>query len=121
MIRHDGELVQDTFSDDQSLVIDVKDKGLVVISGCAHSGIINSVSYARELTGQRDVCAVLGGFHLSGPAMSPAVAPTIAELKKMSPRLICPMHCTGFGTIARIAGEMPQAFVLNSAGTRITI
>ena len=121
LIRHGGEPVRDTFADDQSIVIDLKDKGLVVISGCAHSGIINSVFYARELTGRRNICAVIGGFHLSGQAMAPIVGPTIEALKKMSPQMISPMHCTGFGTISRLAKEMPDAFVLNSVGTRINL
>ena len=121
LIRHDGKLIPDTFKDDQSIVINLKHKGLVVISGCAHSGIINSVFYARELTGCRNVCAVIGGFHLSGKNMEPVVGPTIEKLKKMSPQVISPMHCTGFGTISRLAKEMPDAFVLSSVGTRLTL
>ncbi len=121
MILRDGELVPDTFRDDQSIVINLKHKGLVVISGCAHAGIINSVLYARELTGQADVCAVIGGFHLSGAIMEPAIEPTVEELKKMSLQVISPMHCTGFKAITRIASEMPGAFVLSSVGTRILL
>lgn len=121
MIFRDGGFVPDTFRDDQSIVVNVKNKGLVVISGCAHAGIINSVLYGRELTGRTDVCAVIGGFHLSGAIMEPAIEPTVKELKKMSLQVISPMHCTGFKAIARIAGEMPDAFVLSSVGTRILL
>jgi len=121
LIKQNGEFIPDTFKDDQSLVINLGKKGLVVISGCAHSGIINSVLYARELTGQKKVCAVIGGFHLSGAAMEPSMEPTIKEMKKMSLQLITPMHCTGFKAISRFATELPHAFVLSSVGTRIIL
>ena len=78
-IFRDGEFVPDMFRDDQSIVVNLKDKGLVVISGCAHAGIINSVLYARQLTHQAHVCAVIGGFHLSGAIMEPAIEPTVEE------------------------------------------
>lgn len=121
LIKRDEALVPDTFKDDQSLVVNLGPKGLVVISGCAHSGIINSVSYARQLTGQTKICAVIGGFHLSGAMMEPSIEPTIKEMKKMSLQLISPMHCTGFKAISRFAQELPDAFVLNSVGTRLIL
>ena len=65
----DGRWEPDPIRDDQALVINVKDKGLVVISGCAHAGIINTVEYARKITGIDHVHAVLGGFHLTGPLL----------------------------------------------------
>ena len=119
--RQGDEFVPDTFRDDQSLVIHIKDKGLAVISGCAHSGIINSIGQARRLTGVNDVFAVIGGFHLSGPAMAPAVAPTIEELKKMAPALVCPMHCSGFPAISALSRALPESFVLSSVGSRILL
>ena len=118
---HGGRQVPDPFNDDQSLVVHVKDKGLAVISGCAHSGIINSVMCARQMTKKEKVYAVIGGFHLSGAMMAPAIAPTVEALKEIHPDLICPMHCTGFMTIAKIAREFPEQFVLSSVGSRILI
>ena len=56
----------DPVRDDQAIVINVKGKGLIVISGCAHAGIINTVEYAKEITGVETVHAVMGGFHLTG-------------------------------------------------------
>ncbi|MCK5836868.1 MAG: MBL fold metallo-hydrolase [Desulfobacula sp.] len=120
-IQRNGTFHSDTFKDDQSLVINLCDKGLVVISGCAHSGIINSILYARELTGQQNVCAVIGGFHLSGAVMEPSIEPTIEEMKKMSLQVISPMHCTGFKAISRFAEALPDAFVLSSVGSRIVL
>ncbi|MBC2705806.1 MBL fold metallo-hydrolase [Desulfobacula sp.] len=121
LIKSNGEFVSDTFKDDQSLVINLGNKGLVVISGCAHAGIINSVLYAGELTGNKKICAVIGGFHLSGAVMEPSIEPTIEEMKKMAVQVISPMHCTGFKAITRFAEEMPDAFILNSVGSRIIL
>ena len=113
--------VSDIFLDDQSLVLHIRDKGLAVISGCAHSGIINSIQQARQLTGTDDVFAVIGGFHLSGAAMAPAVAPTIEALKQLSPSLVCPMHCSGFTAVSALSEALPDSFVLSSVGSRIIL
>jgi 7,8-dihydropterin-6-yl-methyl-4-(beta-D-ribofuranosyl)aminobenzene 5'-phosphate synthase len=121
LIKRNGKFISDTFKDDQSLVINLGLKGLVVISGCAHSGIMNSVLYASQLTGQKKIYAVIGGFHLSGAVMEPLIEPTIKEMKKMNLQLISPMHCTGFKATTRFAEEMPEAFVLNSVGSRIIL
>lgn len=66
----DGRWAPDPINDDQAVVINVKDKGLVVISGCAHAWIINTVKYAQKITGINHIHAVLGGFHLIGPLLS---------------------------------------------------
>jgi 7,8-dihydropterin-6-yl-methyl-4-(beta-D-ribofuranosyl)aminobenzene 5'-phosphate synthase len=61
----------DPLEDDSAVVAHVKGKGLVVLSGCAHSGIVNTVAYAREITGVDEVFAVMGGFHLTGADFEP--------------------------------------------------
>ena len=66
--------------DDQALIINVADHGLVVLTGCGHAGIVNIVRYARRLTGIDTVAAVVGGFHLSGPAFEPIIKPTVDAL-----------------------------------------
>jgi len=121
LIKINGEFIPDTFKDDQSLIINLGNKGLVIISGCAHAGIINSVLYAVELTGNKKIHAVIGGFHLTGAVMEPSIEPTIEEMKKMAVQVISPMHCTGFKAITRFAEEMPDAFILNSVGSRIIL
>ena len=120
-IERDGQIVPDAFSDDQFLVVSLGDRGLVVISGCAHAGIVNSLHFARELTGQSRICAVVGGFHLTGPAMAAAIEPTIAEMKNFSPEVIVPMHCTGHKALSRFEEELPGAFLLNSVGSNLTL
>lgn len=116
-VFRNGGWEADPISDDQALVINVKDKGLVVISGCAHAGIINTVEYARKITGEDKVHAVMGGFHLTGPLFEPVIAPTIAAMKKIDPAYVVPMHCTGWNAINRFFAEMPGRCVLNTVGT----
>ena len=121
LVERDGKLEQDPMLDDQALVINLKGKGLVVISGCSHSGIINTALFARELTGVERIYAVIGGFHLSGPAFEPIIEETLGELKNMAPEVIVPMHCTGWKAIQRISQEFPSSFLLNSVGSKINL
>jgi 7,8-dihydropterin-6-yl-methyl-4-(beta-D-ribofuranosyl)aminobenzene 5'-phosphate synthase len=115
--RIDGQWVVDPFHDDQGLAVKVKDKGLVVIGGCSHAGIINTVKHAQKAAQVDTVHAVLGGFHLTGPAFEPIIEPTIEVMKKIGPDYVVPMHCTGWNAINQFAEEMPGQFVLNSVGT----
>ncbi|MBI3245577.1 MAG: MBL fold metallo-hydrolase [Deltaproteobacteria bacterium] len=107
--------------DDQAVVVNVRNKGLVILTGCGHAGAINTIRQAQELTGEQRVHAVIGGFHLSGPLFEPIIAPTVAALKAMNPELIVPAHCTGWKAVHAIARELPQAFVQNSVGTRFVL
>jgi len=116
-----GKLVEDPLIlDDQSLILHVKGKGLVIVAGCAHAGIINTLRYARELTGVRRIHAVLGGFHLSGKQGELALEPTIRDLKKIGPKVVIPSHCTGWKAINRIQQRMPGRFILASVGSVYT-
>ncbi len=107
--------------DDQALVVHVKDKGLVILTGCGHAGAINTICQAKSLTGIDSVYAILGGFHLTGTIFEPIIEPTVAALKELNPALIVPAHCTGWKATHRIARELPDAFVPNSVGTRFII
>jgi 7,8-dihydropterin-6-yl-methyl-4-(beta-D-ribofuranosyl)aminobenzene 5'-phosphate synthase len=100
--RVDDEFIRDYLDDDQSIVINVRDKGLVVVSGCAHSGIVNTVNYAQEISGVDQVWAILGGFHLA-PAEDDEIQRTIDEIKNLKPTLIAPSHCTGFKATSQFA------------------
>jgi len=113
----DGRWVIDPFLDDRGVAAKIDGKGLVVIGGCSHAGIINTVRHAQKATGTLKVHAVLGGFHLTGPMMEPVVGPTIREMKKMDVRFVVPCHCTGWGAINQFAGQMPERFILNTVGT----
>ena len=117
----DGELVFDPFIDDQSIVVNLNGKGLVVISGCAHAGIINTIRFAQKTTGEQNIQAVLGGFHLSGLFFEKIHDKTFAELEKLNPEVLIPMHCTGWKAIGRLQEEFPSSFALNSVGSKVTL
>jgi len=106
----------DTLTDDQSVVILVKEKGLVIVSGCAHAGIVNTVRHAQKITGEEQVWAVVGGFHL-GRAPRECIDATIAGLQAIQPTVVSPGHCTGFEAFCAFAKAMPDQFVLNVVGT----
>lgn len=118
--RKDGEESWDAIEDDSSIVMHLKDKGLVILSGCAHAGIVNTVQYAVKATGIDRIHAVMGGFHLSGPFFEPLIDRTTLELQKMNPAYIIPTHCTGRKAIMEMEKQMPQQFILNMAGTKLT-
>jgi 7,8-dihydropterin-6-yl-methyl-4-(beta-D-ribofuranosyl)aminobenzene 5'-phosphate synthase len=115
-----GQEVPDDLKDDTSVVVNVKGRGLVVLSGCAHSGIINTVRYAIEVTGVQKVYAVMGGFHLNGPAFEPIIGETLVEMLQIAPDYVIPTHCTGRKAITAIENAMPDAFILNMSGTKLT-
>ncbi len=102
--------------DDRAIVINVKGKGLVILSGCAHAGIINTVSYSQKITGLDSICAVIGGFHLAGKTTENRIEQSVEELRKMNLNLIAPSHCTGWRAKCAMARTMPNAFVWNSVG-----
>ncbi len=121
LVERDGSLEPDPIKDDQSLVINLKGKGLVIITGCSHAGIVNTILYAKKLTGIEKVYAVLGGFHLSGAFFEKILEKTIDELKALSPAVVVPMHCTGRKAMELLSREFPASFVLNSVGSKITL
>jgi 7,8-dihydropterin-6-yl-methyl-4-(beta-D-ribofuranosyl)aminobenzene 5'-phosphate synthase len=107
--------------DDQALVVSLGDRGLVVLSGCGHAGIVNTVRYACNLTGQNAIAAIVGGFHLSGPMFERIIEPTVDALAELSPSLLVPAHCTGWKAVHRMAIRFPDAFVMSAVGTTITL
>lgn len=107
--------------DDQAVVLHVKDKGLVILTGCGHAGAINTIRYAQDLTGIQKVYAVIGGLHLTGALFERIIPPTVAALKALNPALIVPAHCTGWKATHALARELPEAFVSNSVGTRFIL
>ena len=102
--------------DERAVTINIKGKGLVILSGCAHAGIINTVNYAQQITGTKKVYAVLGGFHLAGKTFENRIQPTIEELRRITPELIVPSHCTGWKAMCAMAKAFPETFLWNSVG-----
>jgi len=103
--------------DDQALVIHVAEKGLVVLTGCGHAGVVNICRYARRLTGVDRIYAVLGGFHLNGPLFEPIIGATCDALADLAPEVIVPAHCTGWKATHALAARFPESFIQNSVGT----
>ena len=107
--------------DDQAAVLNVRDKGLVILTGCGHAGVVNIVRYARKLTGVDRVYAVIGGFHLNGPLFEPIIPATCEALAELAPEVIVPAHCSGWRAIHALAATFPDAFIQNSVGTRFEL
>ncbi len=116
-MKKGDHFIHDTFPDDQSVIFHLKGKGLVILSGCAHAGIINSVRHARQITGIDTIHAVIGGFHLSG-APDDVVDRTVAAMQECDPHMIVPLHCSGMNAIFRFLEAMPGQVVINTVGTR---
>lgn len=107
--------------DDQAVVLHVRDKGLVVLTGCGHSGIVNIVRHARRLTGVPRVYAVLGGLHLSGRVFEPIIPRTVDALADEGLDIVVPAHCTGWKAQLALANALPGIFCPNSVGSRFEL
>jgi len=113
--RQGDILVPDDLEEDQAIVIQVRGKGLVVLSGCAHAGIVNTIHYAREISGVDRVFAVIGGFHLAR-SKPEEIQATIDAIQSLKPELVVPCHCTGFDAICAFSKQMPEQFVPGVVG-----
>lgn len=120
--RRDGDWEPDPLiHDDQCAIVNVRDRGLVIVTGCGHSGIINIIRHAQALTGVAEVYAVIGGFHLTGALFESLIPRTVRDLQEIGPRYLAPGHCTGWSAIHQIARSMPEAFIANSVGTNYVL
>jgi 7,8-dihydropterin-6-yl-methyl-4-(beta-D-ribofuranosyl)aminobenzene 5'-phosphate synthase len=107
--------------DDQALVLRIRDLGLLVLSGCGHSGIVNVVRYAQKLTGEQKLAAVIGGFHLSGAMFEGIIPPTVRAFDELAPAFLMPSHCTGWKAVHQFAARYPEAFVPSTVGTTLEL
>jgi 7,8-dihydropterin-6-yl-methyl-4-(beta-D-ribofuranosyl)aminobenzene 5'-phosphate synthase len=103
--------------DDQALVVHVRGRGLVVLTGCGHAGAVNIVRHAQRLTGVSAVAALVGGLHLNGPAFEPVIGPTVEALTALAPSLVVPGHCTGWRAQHALAAALPNAWTAGSSGS----
>ena len=118
-VKENGTLKPDGLADDLALIIDAE-FGLIVILGCSHRGIVNTLRHAQKLTGKEKIYAAVGGTHLF-PASKERLEKTAAELKEMGIQRLGVSHCTGFAASAWLAGEFGESFFLNNAGTRFSL
>jgi len=105
--------------DDKGIVLDIHEKGLVVITGCGHAGIINTAQHAQKITGVQKIYCIMGGFHLIRDIGEPTIKRAIEEMKRLDPEVIVPCHCTGFKAMQEFERAFPGSFVLNASGTKI--
>ena len=119
LVEQNGAVVADSFPGEQAMAFNVKGKGLVIVSSCAHRGIVNTVKHIRKMSGVEKVHAVVGGFHLVN-AKPEVIERTVADMKAINPAYLVPAHCTGFEATIAFAKAMPDSFILNTAGTKYT-
>lgn len=117
-IEIDGKIEPDPFLDDQAVALDVKGKGIVVVTGCAHSGVVNTVEHIKRLIERRDIYAIVGGFHLND-ASEERLKRTTEALKSINPKLVVPCHCTGKDATFTLKQELGDAVVYGEAGLMI--
>jgi len=119
LVKIGEEYAQDLILDDQTLFVNTK-KGLVIILGCSHSGIINIINHIIKKTGQTHIRTIIGGTHL-GPASEDTKEKTIKALKKFDIEKIGVSHCTGLETSMRLFQEFGDRFFFCNVGTEIEI
>ena len=115
VIKSGDGYVKDDLRDDQSVVVETE-KGLFILLGCCHSGIINTLSYIVEKMGRRHICAVIGGTHL-GPVSDEQREKSIDALKAFDIERLGVSHCTGQKTASLLAGEFGERFFFCNVGT----
>ena len=118
-VKRGRKLARDSFDDEQAVVVRTR-RGLVVIVGCAHRGLTNTIRRAIELTGDGRVCAVIGGTHLA--AADPAqVERTIKELRALDVSRLVACHCTGFVPAAEMRSVFGKSFSPGRVGATFTV
>ena len=118
----DGRQVEDNVPEDMSLVLDT-DKGLVLVSGCGHAGIINTLEYARQKVRETRVHAALGGFHLF-EANEATLDWTAAKLRPMAVENFLGAHCTGIESVYQLRQRLRLSranCVVGAVGARFTL
>lgn len=116
VFRNGRNFVLDDIIDEQGVIINIKNQGLIVISGCAHAGILNTIYAAQDITGENKILAVLGGFHLA-LASDEYIDNVVNEFIRINPKYIVPTHCTGFEAMKKFSEAMGDAFLLGTVGS----
>jgi 7,8-dihydropterin-6-yl-methyl-4-(beta-D-ribofuranosyl)aminobenzene 5'-phosphate synthase len=112
--------MDDPLLDEQALVVNLGEKGLVIISGCSHPGIVNTIQYAQEITGNSSIYAVIGGLHLAQVGEE-VLTQTINGIKDCGAQLALTGHCTGFRPHTRMSQELGSTFAISCVGSTATL
>lgn len=115
----DRGLSHDPMLDDQALLIRTK-RGVIVLFGCGHAGIENTLHRVSELSGESDILAIIGGLHLVA-ATQARLQKVVKVLKNFGVQYIIPGHCTGWKAMFTLAQEFSDGFQLNCVGATLTL
>jgi 7,8-dihydropterin-6-yl-methyl-4-(beta-D-ribofuranosyl)aminobenzene 5'-phosphate synthase len=115
-----NEWVCDGIEDDQSLLIRLENKGLIVITGCCHAGLVNTLLAARKKFPGEKIHAVIGGFHLNA-AEEAQMGETLDYLSKLKIKHICSMHCTGHYAQKTLMDKFAKQWIPATVGAKITL
>ena len=118
-VERNGEVVQDTFIGEQTLIANVRNRGLVVVTSCSHRGIVGICRHAVKVTGVPKVHAVMGGFHLSGLA-GERITQVVDAFRDLDLDYLIPQHCTGLEAVIQMAVHLPKELVVSSVGSTFT-
>jgi 7,8-dihydropterin-6-yl-methyl-4-(beta-D-ribofuranosyl)aminobenzene 5'-phosphate synthase len=118
-VERDGELAQDTFIGEQTLIVNVRGRGLVIVTSCSHRGIIGICRHAARVAGVDKIHAVVGGFHLSG-LDDARITRVVDAFKSFEVDWVVPQHCTGLEAIVAFATRMPAEVIFSSTGSTFT-
>jgi len=113
-VREGDVFPQDELLDDLGLGIRTE-QGLVVVLGCGHRGMINTIEHLKGITGEQRVYGVIGGTHLIA-ADEGRLKRTVDDLRRLGIKKLGASHCTGFSASCRLAREFPEQFFLNNSG-----
>jgi 7,8-dihydropterin-6-yl-methyl-4-(beta-D-ribofuranosyl)aminobenzene 5'-phosphate synthase len=100
--------------------VNVRDKGLVIVSGCSHAGVVNVLRNAQRIAGETTIAGLIGGFHLTGGIFEPIIEPTVEAFATVNVGRILPAHCTGWKAVHLFARAMPESFVQPAVGTVVS-
>jgi 7,8-dihydropterin-6-yl-methyl-4-(beta-D-ribofuranosyl)aminobenzene 5'-phosphate synthase len=119
LAKQNATSIPDDFQHEQGTAYLVKDRGLVVLTSCAHRGVLNTVKTATKVSGVNRVHAIVGGFHLA-PQPPEYQQATVNMLKEIDPDYVIPMHCSGEVFYGMLTQAMPGKVLWSSTGTRFT-
>lgn len=115
-----GKMTADPMKDDNSIIINIRNKGLLIVTGCSHSGIINIIEHSIKVTGVNNVYGIVGGLHLI-EASKDIIDKTISELDKFNIKLFGLGHCTGLDALYLIKEKFGEKFIMLNSGKQISI
>jgi 7,8-dihydropterin-6-yl-methyl-4-(beta-D-ribofuranosyl)aminobenzene 5'-phosphate synthase len=117
-VKEGARIVHDAIPEDQALFIDIEGKGLLVVTGCCHAGLVNTVMKGLELFPGKNVYAVAGGLHLNSAGERQMDA-TIDYLSRLEISYIAPLHCTGYHASMQLMNSFKERGICGTVGAKL--